>query len=52
MPGQDDPDLEQRRYTFGSRQVLYQRYFGGNTLNNSVVHDTLYDKQRMTCRAC
>jgi 4-hydroxyphenylacetate 3-monooxygenase len=33
---------------FGSRQILYERYFGGNTLQNSVVLNTLYDKGPMT----
>ena len=33
---------------FGSRQVLYERYFGGNTLQNSVVLNGLYDKEPMT----
>lgn len=33
---------------FGSRQVLYERYFGGNALQTSVILDTLYDKEPMT----
>lgn len=33
---------------FGSRQVLYERYFGGNSLQTSVILDTLYDKEPMT----
>ena len=35
---------------FGSRQVLYERYFGGNVLQNSVVLNTTYDKEPMTER--
>ena len=33
---------------FGSRQVLYERYFGGNTIQTSVILDNLYDKEPMT----
>lgn len=33
---------------FGSRQVLYERYFGGNVLQNSLVLNNLYDKAPMT----
>jgi 4-hydroxyphenylacetate 3-monooxygenase len=33
---------------FGSRQVLYERYFGGNALQNSLILYKLYDKQPMT----
>jgi 4-hydroxyphenylacetate 3-monooxygenase len=33
---------------FGSRQVLYERYFGGNALQNSILLYNLYDKQPMT----
>ena len=32
---------------FASRQVLYERYFGGNTIQTSVILDTLYDKEPM-----
>ena len=33
---------------FGSRQVLYERYFGGNALQTSVILDNLYNKEPMT----
>jgi 4-hydroxyphenylacetate 3-monooxygenase len=33
---------------FASRQVLYERYFGGDTLRNSVLLDNVYDKEPMT----
>ena len=33
---------------FGSRQVLYERYFAGNVLQNSLVLNNLYDKAPMT----
>jgi 4-hydroxyphenylacetate 3-monooxygenase len=33
---------------FASRQVLYERYFGGNALQNAVVLYNYYDKQPMT----
>jgi 4-hydroxyphenylacetate 3-monooxygenase len=33
---------------FGSRQVLYERYFGGNALQNSIILYKLYDKGPMT----
>ena len=33
---------------FGSRQVLYERYFGGNVLQNSVVLNNIYDKEPLT----
>lgn len=33
---------------FGSRQVLYERYFGGNALQNSLILYNLYDKEPMT----
>ncbi len=33
---------------FASRQVLYERFFGGETIRNSVILDTLYDKEPMT----
>jgi 4-hydroxyphenylacetate 3-monooxygenase len=32
---------------FASRQVLYERYFGGNTIQTSVILDSLYDKEPM-----
>jgi len=32
---------------FGSRQVLYERYFGGNALQNSLILYKLYDKEPM-----
>ena len=35
---------------FGSRQVLYERYFGGNIQQNSIVLNTVYDKESMTER--
>ncbi len=33
---------------FGSRQVLYERYFGGNALQNSIILYRLYNKEPMT----
>ena len=33
---------------FASRQVLYERYFGGNALQNAVILYQFYDKQPMT----
>jgi 4-hydroxyphenylacetate 3-monooxygenase len=33
---------------FASRQVLYERYFGGNVLQNSIILYNLYDKEPMT----
>ena len=33
---------------FGSRQVLYERYFGGDALRNAVMLYNLYDKEPMT----
>ena len=33
---------------FASRQVLYERYFGGNALQNAVLLYQLYDKEPMT----
>jgi 4-hydroxyphenylacetate 3-monooxygenase len=33
---------------FGTRQVLYERYFGGNALQNSIILYNLYDKEPMT----
>jgi 4-hydroxyphenylacetate 3-monooxygenase len=33
---------------FASRQVLYERYFGGNVLQNSIILYSLYDKEPMT----
>jgi 4-hydroxyphenylacetate 3-monooxygenase len=33
---------------FASRQVLYERYFGGNALQNSIIMYNLYDKEPMT----
>jgi 4-hydroxyphenylacetate 3-monooxygenase len=35
---------------FGSRQVLYERYFGGDALRNAVMLYNLYDKAPMTER--
>lgn len=35
---------------FGSRQVLYERYFGGDALRNAVMLYNLYDKEPMTER--
>jgi 4-hydroxyphenylacetate 3-monooxygenase len=32
---------------FGSRQVLYERYFGGNALQNAVILNNLYEKEPM-----
>jgi 4-hydroxyphenylacetate 3-monooxygenase len=33
---------------FASRQVLYERYFGGNALQNAVILYKFYDKEPMT----
>ena len=33
---------------FASRQVLYERYFGGDSLRNAIILDGLYDKEPMT----
>ncbi|MBI3327325.1 MAG: 4-hydroxyphenylacetate 3-monooxygenase, oxygenase component [Nitrospinae bacterium] len=33
---------------FASRQVLYERYFGGNALQNAVILYNLYDREPMT----
>jgi 4-hydroxyphenylacetate 3-monooxygenase len=33
---------------FASRQVLYERYFGGNAMQNSIIMYHLYDKEPMT----
>ncbi|MCI0859371.1 MAG: 4-hydroxyphenylacetate 3-monooxygenase, oxygenase component [Chloroflexi bacterium] len=33
---------------FASRQVLYERYFGGDSLRNAIILYGLYDKQPMT----
>jgi 4-hydroxyphenylacetate 3-monooxygenase len=33
---------------FASRQVLYERYFGGNVLQNSLILYNLFDKEPMT----
>ena len=33
---------------FASRQVLYERYFGGNALQNAVILYHFYDKEPMT----
>jgi 4-hydroxyphenylacetate 3-monooxygenase len=35
---------------FGSRQVLYERYFGGDALRNGIILNNLYDKEPMTQR--
>ena len=35
---------------FGTRQVLYERYFGGNTLQNSVLLYNLYDSDALSER--
>jgi 4-hydroxyphenylacetate 3-monooxygenase len=32
---------------FSSRQVLYERYFGGNALQNSIIMYNLFDKEPM-----
>jgi 4-hydroxyphenylacetate 3-monooxygenase len=33
---------------FGTRQVLYERYFGGNSLQNATILYNLYDKEPMS----
>ena len=33
---------------FASRQVLYERYFGGDSLRNGIILYDLYDKEPMT----
>ena len=33
---------------FGSRQVLYERFFQGDALRNALILDNLYDKEPMT----
>ena len=33
---------------FGSRQILYERWFGGDTFRNRVILNNLYDKGPMT----
>src|SRR5919106_6882346 len=33
---------------FGSRQVLYERFFGGDTVRNAIVLYNLYDKEPAT----
>src|SRR5262245_23317834 len=33
---------------FASRQVLYERYFGGNILQNAIILYNFYDKEPMT----
>ena len=33
---------------FASRQVLYERYFGGDSLRNAIILYGLYDKQPAT----
>ncbi len=33
---------------FGSRQVLYERYFGGDAMRNAVMLNSRYDKEPMT----
>jgi 4-hydroxyphenylacetate 3-monooxygenase len=33
---------------FASRQVLYERYFGGNILQNAVILYNFYDKEPIT----
>ena len=33
---------------FGSRQVLYERYFGGDAIRNAIMLNSLYDKEPMT----
>src|SRR5918992_5320892 len=35
---------------FASRQVLYERYFGGDALRNGIILNNLYDKEPMTQR--
>ena len=34
--------------SFSARQVLYERYFGGDAMRNAVMLDSLYDKEPMT----
>ena len=33
---------------FGARQILYERWFGGDTFRNRVILNSLYDKGPMT----
>ncbi len=33
---------------FGTRQVLYERWFGGDTFRNQLILNSLYDKEPMT----
>ena len=33
---------------FGTRQVLYERYFGGDAMRNAVMLNSRYDKEPMT----
>ena len=33
---------------FGSRQVLYECYFGGDAIRNAIMLNSLYDKEPMT----
>ena len=35
---------------FGSRQVLYERFFQGDSVRNALVLNSLYDKEPMTSR--
>ena len=34
--------------SFSARQVLYERYFGGDAMRNALMLDGLYDKEPMT----
>ena len=34
--------------SFSARQILYERYFGGDALRNGIMLDNIYDKSPMT----
>ena len=34
--------------SFSARQVLYERFFGGDAMRNALMLDSLYDKEPMT----
>ena len=34
--------------SFSARQILYERYFGGDALRNGIMLDNIYDKGPMT----
>ena len=34
--------------SFSARQVLYERFFGGDAMRNALILDSLYDKEPMT----